>query len=135
MTSTSHAETVATYTVAGKTFEIDHLGINYPDTQWGGFAVYHDGRQVAEFWVEEMALATGPRPVELPVSTEDLIILAVQAVAEEAGDEGPVYPQPGAPIPLELNGGMAGYVVGKCRHRMFESDWRAGCRNCERCGG
>jgi hypothetical protein len=130
MTSTDTGETVATYTVRDKTYEIDHLGINYPDTQWGIFAVYHNGQQITEFGVEEMVLATGPRP-----SDEDLIILAVQAVAEDTGDEGPVYPQPGAPIPRELNDGMAGYVVGDCRHRVAESEWRAGFKNCERCGG
>lgn len=135
MTSTNTGETVAVYTVRDQTYEIDHLGVNYPADQWGIFAVYQDGRQVAEFGVEEMALATGPRPAELPISAEDLIKLAVRAVAEDTGDDGPVYPDPGAPIPLELNFGMAGYVVGKCGHRVFESDWRAGLRNCERCGG
>ena len=55
MSGTSNAETVATYTVAGKTYEIDHLGINYPK-QWGLFAVYQDGRQITEFGLEAMAL-------------------------------------------------------------------------------
>ena len=133
--STDTSETVATYTVRDKKYEIDHLGINYPDTQWGIFAIYHDGHQVTEFGIEEMALSTGPRPTELPVSTEDLIKLALQAVAEDTGDEGPVYPQPGSPIPLELNGGMDGFVVGECGHRMYASEWRAGFRKCERDGG
>jgi len=133
MASTSHAGTVATYTVAGKTYEIDHLGINYTE-QWGEFAVYHDGQQVTEFGVEEMCLATVRSPQVMPTS-DDLIILALQAVAEDTGGDGPVYPQPGAPIPLELNGGMAGFVVGECKHRVYESEWRTGCRNCERCGG
>lgn len=133
MASTTHDETVATYTVRDQKFEVDHLGINYPDTQWGEFAVYRDGLPVTYFGIAEIA-ALGPGG-PLPIKTEDLIVLAVQAVAEDTGDEGPVYPDPGAPIPLELNGGMAGYVVGECAHRVFESDWRAGCRNCERCGG
>jgi hypothetical protein len=126
MTSAGASETVATYAVAGKTYEIDHLGINYPG-QWGEFAVYCDGQQAGYFGVEV-------RAPELP-TIYDLIILAVQAVGEESEDEGPVYPQPGAPIPLELNGGLAGYVVGKCGHRVAESEWRAGFRNCERDGG
>ena len=133
MTSTSHEETVATYTVRDQTFEIDHLGINYPE-QWGEFAVYHDGQQLTVFGDESMILATEQRP-ELMPATEDLIQYAVQAVAEDTKDPGPVYPAPGSPIPLELNGGMAGYVVGECQHRVFESEWAAGCRNCERCGG
>jgi hypothetical protein len=130
MTSTDTSETVATYTVAGKTYEIDHLGINYPE-QWGEFAVYHDGQQVTEFGVEDMALAHAPLP-----AAETLIRAALWAVAEDASEsEGPIYPQPGAPIPLELNGGMAGFVVGECQHRVAESEWRAGFRKCERCGG
>jgi hypothetical protein len=47
----------------------------------------------------------------------------------------PEYPEPGSGIPPELNFGMAGYVVGECRHRVAGSEWRAGLRNCERCGG
>jgi hypothetical protein len=133
VSSTDTDETVATYTVAGKTYEIDHLGINYPE-QWGEYAVYCDGQQLTTFGIEEMCLAAVRSP-ELMPTTDDLIKLAVQAVAEDTGDEGPVYPQPGAPIPLELNGGMAGFVVGECGHRVAESEWRAGFRNCERDGG
>jgi hypothetical protein len=43
--------------------------------------------------------------------------------------------QPGDPIPLERTGGMTGFVVGECGHRVAGSEWRAGFRNCERCGG
>lgn len=128
--STDSSETVATYTVGGKTYEIDHLGINYPE-QWGEFAVYHDGQQIADFGIEEMCLARAPLP-----NAEALIRGALWALAEDAGEnDGPIYPQPGAPIPLELNGGMAGFVVGECQHRVGGSEWRAGFRNCERCGG
>lgn len=42
--------------------------------------------------------------------------------------------QPGNPIPPELTGGMEGFVVGNCGHRVAGSEWRAGFRNCERCG-
>lgn len=41
--------------------------------------------------------------------------------------------QPGDPIPPERTGGMTGFVVGECGHRVAGSEWRAGFRNCERC--
>jgi len=40
----------------------------------------------------------------------------------------PDYPAPGSAIP-----GQPGYVVGTCGHRLAASEWRAGCRTCERC--
>ena len=43
--------------------------------------------------------------------------------------------EPGDPIPPEHTGGMTGFVVGECGHRVAGSEWRAGFRNCERCGG
>lgn len=42
---------------------------------------------------------------------------------------------PGDPIPPEWTGGMEGFVVGECGHRVAASEWRAGYRNCERDGG
>jgi hypothetical protein len=42
--------------------------------------------------------------------------------------------KPGDPIPPERTGGMTGFVVGECGHRLAASEWRAGFRNCERCG-
>ena len=41
---------------------------------------------------------------------------------------------PGDPIPPERTGGMTGFVTGECGHRLAASEWRAGFRNCERCG-
>lgn len=41
--------------------------------------------------------------------------------------------QPGDPIPAAWTGGMAGFVVAKCGHRIAGSEWRAGFRVCERC--
>lgn len=38
------------------------------------------------------------------------------------------YPEPGSEIP-----DMPGYVVAECGHRVAASEWRAGCRTCERC--
>lgn len=40
----------------------------------------------------------------------------------------PAYPDPGSAIP-----GQPGYVVAACRHRVAQSEWRAGWRTCERC--
>jgi hypothetical protein len=40
-------ETVAAFEHDGSTYEIDHLGIG-SGSQWGGFAVYFDGEEVAE---------------------------------------------------------------------------------------
>ena len=42
--------------------------------------------------------------------------------------------KPGDPIPAERTGGMTGFRVGECGHRVAESEWVAGFRNCERCG-
>lgn len=36
----------------------------------------------------------------------------------------------GTPFP-----GRPGYVTGTCGHAVAGSEWRAGFRNCERCGG
>lgn len=85
-------ETIAAYDVDGDTYEIDHLGIGYPDTQWGNFAVYRDGEMVAEFCIPESSLKPEYRPrgrdAELPVTTGELIDLAKGAVAgDDAGDE------------------------------------------------
>jgi helix-turn-helix protein len=41
---------------------------------------------------------------------------------------------PGDPIPPERTGGMTGFVVGVCGHRLAGSEWAAGFRNCVRCG-
>lgn len=43
-------------------------------------------------------------------------------------DSDPAYPAPGSEIPDQR-----GYVVGECGHRVAGSEWRAGCRTCERC--
>ena len=54
---------------------------------------------------------------------------------EQHLEGGPIYPSHGAIIPPEQNFGQAGYVVAMCGHRMAGSEWLAGLRNCERCGG
>lgn len=80
-------ETIATYHLGGVKYEIDHLGILHPDTQWGEFAVYADGEQVAEFAIEESGLKPEFRPLGLPVARDELVRLAREAVAiNEAHD-------------------------------------------------
>lgn len=82
----THFETIATFEHEGSVYEIDHLGIGYPDTQWGNFAIYCDGEMVAEFCIPESALNPEFRP-ELP-TTDELIDLAKGALAGDyASDE------------------------------------------------
>jgi hypothetical protein len=77
----NESETIATYKLGGKTYEIDHHGITFPDTQWGLFGVWTGGSEVAEFATGELLDHT-----ELP-DTEELIRLAREAVAlNEAHD-------------------------------------------------
>jgi hypothetical protein len=78
-------ETIATYQDGGHTYEIDHLGCAVV-AQWGTFAVYRDSEQVTEFAIKESALKPEHRPDELPVSTDELIQLAKQAVAADDDD-------------------------------------------------
>jgi hypothetical protein len=48
-------ETVAGFEHDGSTYEIDHLGIGSA-SQWGEFAVYCDGQEVAQFTLAGPAL-------------------------------------------------------------------------------
>jgi hypothetical protein len=77
---TGQKETVATYRQDGTTYEVDHLGICQPN-QWGQFAIYRDGEQIAEFALAEALLRPEHRPHDLPVTTQELIRLARQAVS------------------------------------------------------
>lgn len=78
-------ETIITYRNGGQEFEIDHLGVAV-DAQWGDFAVYRDGTQLAEFSIPASALRPEYRPDSLPADDE-LIRLAREAVAyNEAAD-------------------------------------------------
>jgi hypothetical protein len=58
---------------------------------------------------------------------------AAEIIASSMADGGNL--KSGDPIPPGQNGGMDGYVVGECGHRVAGSEWRAGFRKCERCGG
>lgn len=82
----TNIETVATFDMDGSHYEIDHLGI-CRDSQWGEFAVYCDGKQVAEFAIEEALLKAEHRPETLPVTTAELIALAREAM-QDGDDDG-----------------------------------------------
>jgi hypothetical protein len=64
----------------GGTYEIDHLGIGSRG-QWGEFAVYRDGEEVAEFTLAESVLRSGSRPAGRPVSADELVQLARQELS------------------------------------------------------
>jgi hypothetical protein len=73
-------ETVASFEDDGSIYEIDHLGIG-SGSQWGEFEVYCDGEKVAEFTLAESAPRPGSRPAGLPVSADELVRLARQALS------------------------------------------------------
>ena len=73
-------ETVAVFEHDGSTYEIDHLG-NGSSSQWGEFAVYCDGEEVAEFAIAGSVLRPGSRPAGPPVCADELVRLARQALS------------------------------------------------------
>jgi hypothetical protein len=81
-------ETVAVFEHDGSTYEIDHLGMGF-GSQWGEFAVYCDGEEVAEFAIAESVLRPGSRPAGLPVSADELVRLARQALSGWTGRADP----------------------------------------------
>gem|GEM_PF-2131269 len=81
-------ETVAAFEHDGSTYEIDHLGIG-SRSQWGEFAVYCDGEEVAEFAIAGPVLRPGSRPAGLPVSADELVRLARQALSGWTGRDDP----------------------------------------------
>ena len=72
--------TVAAFEHDGGTYEIDHLGIG-SGSQWGEFAVYWDGEEVAEFAIAGPVRRPGSRPAGLPVCADELVRLARQALS------------------------------------------------------
>jgi len=85
--------TVASFEHDGSTYEIDHLGIS-SRSQWGEFEVYCDGEEVAEFTLAESALRLGSRPAGLPVSADELVRLARQALSGWTGRDDPPRGRP-----------------------------------------
>ena len=75
--------TVAAFEHDGGTYEIDHLVGS--GGQWGEFAVYCDGEEVAEFAVAGPVRRPGSRPAALPACADELVRLARQALSGRAG--------------------------------------------------
>jgi hypothetical protein len=94
-------QTVAAFEHDGSTYEIDHLGLG-SGSQWGEFEVYCDGEEVAEFTLAESALRPGSRPAGLPVSADELIQLARQALSVRTGQDDPPRGRLPGPLPARL---------------------------------
>src|SRR5580698_7505975 len=95
------SETVASFEHDSSTYEIDHLGIG-SGSQWGEFEVYCDGEEVAEFTLAESALRPGSRPAGVPVSADELVRLARQALGEWTGRDDRPGGRPADPLPARL---------------------------------
>jgi hypothetical protein len=90
MTSDDTTETIATFTHDGRTYEIDHLGITHPDTQWGEYAVFCGDRMVSVF---DHGANLKPEYRLAEPTTDEVIAMAKRALAvdnahEFAGTEG-----------------------------------------------
>ncbi len=94
-------ETVAAFEHDGSTYQIDHLGIG-SGSQWGEFVVYRDDEEAAEFTLAESVLRPRSRPAGLPVSVDELIWLARQALSRRAGRDDPPRGLPPGPLPVRL---------------------------------
>ena len=97
-------ENVAAFEHDGSSYEIDHLGIGSGSQwgQWGQFEVYCDGEEVAQFTLAESVLRPGSRLAGLPVSADDLIRLARQALGGWTGRDDPPCGRPPGPLPARL---------------------------------
>ncbi len=81
-------ETVAVFEHDGSIYEIDHLGIG-SGSQWGEFAVYCDGEEVAVLAIAEPVRRPGSRPGGVPVSADELVRLARHALSGRTGRDDP----------------------------------------------
>jgi len=90
--------TVAAFEHDGGTYEIDHLAVG-SGSQWGEFAVYCDGEEVAEFAIAGPVRRPGSRPAGLPVCADELVRLARQALSGRAGRDDPPCGRPTRPVP------------------------------------
>lgn len=81
-------ETVAAFEHDGSSYEIDHLGIG-SGSQWGEFAVYCDGEEVAEFTLAGWVQRPGSGPAGLRVSADELVRLARHALSGRTGRDDP----------------------------------------------
>src|ERR1700733_11977644 len=94
-------ETVAAFEYDGSSYEIDHLGIG-SGSQWGEFVVYRDDEEAAEFTLAESVLRPRSRPAGLPVSADELIWLARQALSRRASRDDPPPDLPPGRLPVRL---------------------------------
>ncbi len=94
-------ETVASFEHDGSTYEIDHLGIG-SGSQWGEFEVYCGDEEVAEFTLTQSAPRPGSRPAVLPVSADELVQLARQALSGRTSRDNPPSARPPGPLPARL---------------------------------
>ena len=80
-TPACHTATILSYEHDGRGYEIAHLGVILPD-RWGCFAVYSaHGEMLGEFDIPESLLRPELQPAALPVSDDELIELAREAVS------------------------------------------------------
>ena len=83
--SLNTTETIATFTGDDdQEYEIDHLGITSA-AQWGDCTVYRNRKQLARFAIPATMLKPRRRPTDLPVSSDELVVLAKAAVAAAGG--------------------------------------------------
>jgi hypothetical protein len=94
-------ETIAAFEHDGSTYQIDHLGIG-SGSQWGEFVVYRDDEEAAEFTLAESVLRPRSRQAGLPVSADELVWLARQALSRRTGRDDPSRGLPPGPLPARL---------------------------------
>lgn len=74
----AQSEVVAEFEHDGKTYQIDHLGVSRPDSQWGEYVIYCDEVMIGDF-DHGANLKPDYRPVE--PTADELIAMAKQRLA------------------------------------------------------